>query len=113
MVYIRGKYCTFEKIKFKTDMASIRRLKKDIDYLTFAVIDDSVNCLAYGKTTEEIAEIVETAVTKRNELRGRVCAGKQVPKGERKAHYKSIGKDLLESVDEAFSKLSEMVKAKA
>ena len=29
MVYIRGKYCTFEKIKFKTDMASIRRLKKE------------------------------------------------------------------------------------
>ena len=52
-------------------------------------------------------------MAKRNELRGRVCAGKQVPKGERKAHYKSIGKDLLESVDEAFSKLSEMVKAKA
>ena len=37
-------------------MASIKRLKKDIDYLTFAVIDDCLNCLAYGKSTDDISE---------------------------------------------------------
>lgn len=33
-------------------MASIRRLKKDIDCLTFAVVDDSLNCLAVGKSMD-------------------------------------------------------------
>ena len=40
------------------DMASIKRLKKDIDYLTFAVIDDCLNCLAYGKSTDDISWIL-------------------------------------------------------
>ena len=31
-------------------MASIRRLKKDVDYLTFAVIAD---CMNYNSTTEK------------------------------------------------------------
>ena len=40
-------------------MASIRRLKKDIDCLTFAVVDDSLNCLAVGKSMDDISEIVQ------------------------------------------------------
>lgn len=93
-------------------MASIRRLKKDIDYLTFAVIDDSLNCLAYGQSTDNVADIVEGVINKRNDLRRRVNEGKSVVKGERKAYYKGICKDLMESVDQSFTQLSELVKQK-
>ena len=39
-------------------MASIRRLKKDIDCLTFAVVDDSLNCLAVGKSMDDILSLI-------------------------------------------------------
>jgi hypothetical protein len=91
-------------------MASIRRLKKDIDYLTFAVIGDSLNCLAYGKSTDEISAIVENMIETRNGLRQRATAGKAVEKRERKAYYRQLNKDLMVSIDGAFSKLSELVK---
>lgn len=91
-------------------MASIRRLKKDIDYLTFAVVNDSLNCLAYGKNADDLGDIVQQIVDARNEMRRRVNAGKAVVKGERKAYYQSICKDLMGTVDGAFSKLSDLVK---
>ena len=56
-------------------MASIRRLKKDIDCLTFAVVDDSLNCLAVGKSMDDISEIVQHIIDSRNDLRQRVNAG--------------------------------------
>ncbi len=94
-------------------MASIRRLKKDIDCLVFAVIDDSLNCLAVGKKEDAISEIVQNIIDARNVLRQRVNAGKQVAKAERKAYYKTIGKDLIATVDGAFTQLSELVKKEA
>ena len=84
-------------------MASIRRLKKDIDCLTFAVVDDSLNCLAVGKSMDDISEIVQHIIDSRN-------AGKQVAKADRKGYYRTIGKDLIASVDGAFTKLSDLVK---
>ena len=91
-------------------MASIKRLKKDIDYLTFAVIGDSLNCLAYGKDTDGISAVVEDIINTRNNLRLRVNAGKTVAKEEKKAYYRELYKDLMVSIDGAFSKLSELVK---
>ena len=90
-------------------MASIRRLKKDIDCLTFAV-DDSLNCLAVGKSMDDISEIVQHIIDSRNDLRQRVNAGKQVAKADRKGYYRTIRKDLIASVDGAFTKLSDLVK---
>lgn len=91
-------------------MASIRRLKKDIDYLTFAVIDDCLNCLAYGKDVDQVSGIVQEVIDSRNDMRLRVNAGRGLAKSEKKAHYSLIYKDLMVAVDGAFSKLSEMVK---
>ena len=59
-------------------MASIRRLKKDIDYLTFAVVNDSLNCLAYGKSADELGDVVQQIIDARNDMRRRVNAGKQL-----------------------------------
>lgn len=91
-------------------MSSIRRLKKDIDCLTFAVIDDCINCLAYGKSTDDISEIVQSVIDSRNEMRQRINAAKKEEKGARKASYNAVCKDLMEAVDGAFSKLSDLVK---
>lgn len=91
-------------------MASIKRLKKDIDYLTFAVIDDCLNCLAYGKSTDDISDIVENVINQRNVLRQRVNAGKAVAKNERKGYYKGVRKEVMTTIDGAFTQLSALVK---
>lgn len=91
-------------------MASIRRLKKDIDYLTFAVIDDCIACLAMGKNIDDISNVVQQSVDSRNALRRRVNAGKTIEKSAKRAHYDSIFKDLLETVDSTCKQLSELVK---
>ena len=91
-------------------MASIKRLKKDIDYLTFAVIDDCLNCLAYGKSTDDISDIVENVINQRNVLRQRVNAGKAVAKNERKGYDKGVRKEVMTTVDGAFTQLSALVK---
>lgn len=91
-------------------MASIRRLKKDIDYLTLAVIDDCLNSLSYGKSTDDISGIVQDVISTRNSMRQRVNVGRSLAKNEKRAHYHAIYKDLMVAVDGAFSKLSEIVK---
>ncbi|HJG21308.1 MAG: hypothetical protein ACLUN1_15860 [Odoribacter splanchnicus] len=105
-----GFFLFLKKFKFLKIMASIRRLKKDIDCLTFAVVDDSLNCLAVGKSMDDISEIVQHIIDSRNDLRQRVNAGKQVAKADRKGYYRTIRKDLIASVDGAFTKLSDLVK---
>lgn len=93
-------------------MASIRRLKKDIDYLTFSVIGDCFNYgIVTGKSDPQVSEIVKNMIEMRNTFRDRInSAGKVEDKKERKKYYNAIFKDLLVSVDEAFTKLSERVK---
>lgn len=103
------KIFTFEKLNL-VNMASIRRLKKDVDCLTFAVVDDCLNCLYYGKNSDDVSEIVQQAIDSRNGLRQRVNAGRRLSGKERKSHYQAVYKDLMVSVDGAFSKLSEMIK---
>lgn len=91
-------------------MASIRRLKKDIDYLTFAIVDDCICCLAMGKSTEDISGVVQQVIDSRNALRRRVNEGRKVEQAGRKAYYQSIFKELLNSVDGTCNQLSELVK---
>ena len=65
---------------------------------------------ASGKSMDDISEIVQHIIDSRNDLRQRVNAGKQVAKADRKGYYRTIGKDLIASVDGAFTKLSDLVK---
>lgn len=93
-------------------MASVRRLKKDMDYLTAAVISD---CLSYNSTQEnvnpEVASIVENMLVFRADMRSKISSGKKqtMPNGK-KAYYKDLFKDLLKTVDANFMKLSEIIK---
>lgn len=92
-------------------MASIRRLKKDVDYLTFSVIADCFNySIVSGKNNTQVSEIVQNIITSRNSLRSQINAARKMEKKDRKAQYKTIFKDLFVSVDAAFTKLSETVK---
>jgi hypothetical protein len=90
-------------------MASIRELKKDIDYLVFEVISD---CFVYSNVhpdnkTDELTALISDAVEFRNDLIVRVNNpdGKDNPKIV-KAYYKAVQKDLLSGVDNLFERLS-------
>ena len=96
-------------------MASIRRLKKDVDYLSFAVIADCVN---YSTSVEgnvpEVVDIVKTMVEYRNETRSMLATRKSFnDKKEIKAYYKGISIDLLKTVDAQFTRLSDLIKKDA
>lgn len=90
-------------------MASVRTLKKDIDYLIFEVISD---CFAYSgfhpeNKSDELSVIMSDAVNFRNDLIARVNNpdGKDNPKIV-KTFYKSVEKDLITGVDKLFDRLS-------
>ncbi|RUT80178.1 hypothetical protein DLK05_00005 [Ancylomarina longa] len=95
-------------------MASIKRLKKDIDYLSFEVISDcyNYNYLHPGKN-EKVLDIVRDTIIARNQLIARV----NHPDGKDnhklvKSYYKAIFTDLLKGVDNSFERLSNLVKEK-
>jgi hypothetical protein len=94
-------------------MASVRELKKDIDYLVYEVISD---CFVFSGLhpdikADEISALISDAVDLRNDLIARVNNpdGKDNPKIV-KAYYKSVEKDLMTGVDNLFSRLSGMTK---
>ena len=105
-------FITFDSKLKTTFMASIRRLKKDVDYLTAAVVSD---CLTFNsraaEVDPEVATIVQDMLRFRAEARTRITAGRKVSgRKERHAHYKQIITDALSTVDTHFSKLSELIK---
>lgn len=92
-------------------MASIRELKKDIDYLVFEVVSD---CLVYSNLhpeneSDEISALISDAVEFRNDLIARVNNpdGKDNPKIV-KSYYKTVEKDLITGVDKLFERLSNL-----
>lgn len=94
-------------------MASVRELKKDIDYLVFEVVSD---CLVYANlhiddNTQKVSEIIEDAVELRNDLIAKV--NQPEGKGDTKAvklHFKNIRKELFTGVDKLFDSLSSLSK---
>lgn len=96
-------------------MASIRQLKKDIDYLIFEVVSD---CLVYSNLhpenkSDELSVLITDAVEFRNDLIARVNNpdGKDNPKIV-KTYYKTVEKDLITGVDKLFERLSTLTAKK-
>jgi hypothetical protein len=90
-------------------MASVRSLKKDIDFLVFEVISD---CFVYSNLhpdnkSDELTALINDAVELRNDLIARVNNpdGKDNPKIVR-GYYNSVSKDLMVGVDKLFERLS-------
>ena len=96
-------------------MASIKDLKKDIDYLVYEVISDCFTVMSVQPIdkSEELAEVVGDAVKLRNELFSRVKhpGGKEDPK-MMKEYYKKVRVDLVEGVDKLFERLSKITSKK-
>ena len=94
-------------------MASVKTLKKDIDYLFFELISDCfmLTSLHEGKKKDEVQDLIEEAVSVRNDFIDRVNNpdGKDNP-ALVKAYYSALRKDLLEKVDGYFEKLSSLAK---
>lgn len=95
-------------------MASIRDLKKDIDYLVNEVISDSFLCLQVNqnKKNDEIVEIISQMSEKGNELLTKIGKAPKNNKKETKAYFKAIYNELIEKADSSFEKLSKLIEKK-
>jgi hypothetical protein len=95
-------------------MASIKNLKKDIDYLFFELISDCFmfTSIHEGQKKAEAQELIEEAVSMRNDFIDRVNNpdGKDNPPLV-KAYYTTLQKELLEKVDGYFERLSKISRA--
>ena len=90
-------------------MASLRRIKKDIDYLIEEVVSDGTTFMYIypEKKRDEAIEIIQDAIELRNKLFAQVNNPQDNPI---KAYYKAIYKELLEGVDALFQRISELTK---
>ena len=88
---------------------NLRDIKKDIEYVLGAFIDDcSVFATVNPKASDEDLEgLFEEAVDLYNELKDKVNAKVE---GSKKAHFTALRKEILDRTDALYEKLSEVVK---
>ena len=89
---------------------NLRDIKKDIQYVIGAFIDDCTLFLNMnpGKNADEITDLIDKAVDLYNDLRDKVVksSGAENPK----VCFNSIRKELLENTDKLYDELSAAVK---
>ena len=88
---------------------NLRDIKKDIEYVIGAFIDDcslfsSVND---GADDEVLGGLLDEAVNLYNDLKDKVNVKTE---GKKAAYYASVRKELIEKTDALYQKLSETVK---
>ena len=88
---------------------NLRDIKKDIQYVISAFIDDCTLFLNLnpGKNADEITGLIDKAVDLYNELRDKVVSA---PKEGVKAYFSHVNKELLEKTDTLYDELSAAVK---
>lgn len=89
---------------------NLRDIKKDIEYVIGAFIDD---CTMFGAlhpeaNTDDLEKLLNEAINLYNDLRDRVNS-----KAEKRnaAYFRAIRKDLLEKTNDLYEKLSSLVKS--
>ena len=94
-------------------MASIRRLKKDIQFLSAQLIGDCIDLIDSFEDGKErqVMAIIEEAVSLHNNMIDRACHpdGKDNPKLVRK-FYQQLKKDFIQGLDGCYKKLEELFK---
>ena len=94
-------------------MASLRKLKREIDYLVSEVISDCYACLAINSKCDKgaVFGIIEDAVELRNNLfdKANRPAEKHNPHLVKK-HYRQLIEEMFDGVDKLFVRLSEVCK---
>ena len=88
---------------------NLRDVKKDIEYVIGAFIDD---CSLFSSVNEKaddeaLGALLDEAVELYNDLKDKVNVKGE---GRKAAYYASIRKELLEKTDGLYAKLSEIVK---
>ena len=88
---------------------NLRDIKKDIEYVIGAFVDDCALFLSThpGKNADGIANLIDGAVDLFNDLRDKLAH----PEGNKKAFYNGVRKELLEKTDALYDQLSEAVKS--
>lgn len=92
---------------------NLRDIKKDIEYVIGAFIDD---CSLFSSMNEKaddaaLGGLFDEAVTLYNDLKDKVNAvPAELKKGEKRQHYAAVRKGLLEGTESLYGKLSELVK---
>jgi hypothetical protein len=92
-------------------MANRRNLKKDINWLTEEVIADCLIYMDFNQVKDEkpLAEIINTVITKRNELFSRINQPTStIARGEVKKMYNQMVKEMFETTNDCFEKLSKL-----
>ncbi|MDA3819875.1 MAG: hypothetical protein PF590_05385 [Candidatus Delongbacteria bacterium] len=91
-------------------MASVREIKKDINYLIYEVLSD---CMIHKHVNNDNSKasdkIMKDMMAKREELISRVNEAKDMDdKKEKKKAFNAIEDDLITSVDESFREISKL-----
>ncbi len=93
-------------------MASVRMIKKDIDYLVEEVLSDCyLTIYFHPQKKEEILTVMQQAVDLRNDLFQKV--NNPVEKHNKslvKKHYVQVRREMFNGVDALFEKLSGLCK---
>ena len=89
---------------------TLRDIKKDIQYVIGAFVDDCTLFLNLnpGKNADAIADLIDKAVDLYNNLRDKVVAA---PKEGTRAYFRGVSQELLEKTDGLYDELSAAVKA--
>ena len=89
---------------------NLRDIKKDIEYVLSAFVEDcSIVAAVNPRANEaEIGEIMEKAIDLYNELRDKVAA-KDI-EGSKKAYFNNLRKEILTRTDALYEELSAAVK---
>jgi hypothetical protein len=88
---------------------NLRDIKKDIEYVLGAFIDDcSVFAMVNPKASDDdLANLFEEAADLYNELKDKANAEVE---GSKKAYFTALRKELLDKTDALYEKLSDVVK---
>ena len=91
---------------------NLRDIKKDIDYVLSAFIEDCTVCAAVNPKSDDklIADLMEDAVDLYNELRDKVTVKVE---GSKKAYFNNLRKEILERTDALYTQLSDAVSKSA
>ena len=94
------------------NIMNLRNIKKDIDYVLSAFVEDCATCVAVNPKANDnaIAALMEEAIDLYNELRDK-AASKKI-EGNKKAFYNALRKEILERTDALYTKLSAVVAGK-
>ena len=94
-------------------MATVRRLKKEIEFISSQLIGDCIDFLETfdDKKDKTVLSIIEEAVLLNNTILDRACHpdGKDNPKLV-KQHYRQLKSDFIKGLDKAYGKLESLIK---